>query len=65
MAKALLEYETLSGDEIRAVINGEEIIRPSEDDTPSDTGRRSSVPESGSTDQDKPTDLEPELQPEG
>ncbi|MEE9195257.1 MAG: AAA family ATPase, partial [Alphaproteobacteria bacterium] len=66
VAKGLLEYETLSGEEIRAVINGEEIIRSSEDDTtPSDSGRRSSVPESGSTDQDKPTDLEPELQPEG
>ncbi|MEE8515785.1 MAG: ATP-dependent zinc metalloprotease FtsH, partial [Alphaproteobacteria bacterium] len=47
VAKALLEYETLSGDEIRSVINGEEIVRPSEDDTPSDAGRRSSVPESG------------------
>ncbi len=65
VAKALLEYETLSGDEIRSVINGEEIVRPSEDDTPSDAGRRSSVPESGTPDQDEPTDLAPEPQPEG
>ncbi len=67
VAKGLLEYETLSGEEIRAVINGEEVIRPSEDDSPSDPGRRSSVPDSGAPDQDKdePTDLAPEPQPEG
>jgi len=49
LAKALLEYETLSGDEVKALLRGEAIIRP-EDKTPtptgSDTGPRSAVPTS-------------------
>jgi cell division protease FtsH len=43
LAKGLLEYETLSGDEIRMVINGEKIIRKVVDD-PMPDQRRSSVP---------------------
>jgi cell division protease FtsH len=64
LAKGLLEYETLSADEIRRVIKGERIVRdvstpaPSEDSRP---GRRSSVPPSG-----RPSGLEaPEPQPGG
>ncbi len=46
VAKALLEYETLSGDEIKGLLRGEPIIRDyPEDTTPS--GPRSSVPSSG------------------
>ncbi|MGE3934105.1 MAG: ATP-dependent zinc metalloprotease FtsH, partial [Rhodospirillaceae bacterium] len=48
LANALLEYESLSGEEVKALLRGESIFRPSEDDTPKDTGRRSSVPTSGS-----------------
>ncbi len=63
LAKGLLEYETLSGDEIRRIIRGERIVRenvsspppPAEDTRP---GRRSSVPPAG-----RPTGLEPEPQP--
>ena len=45
LAKALLEYELLSGDEIKALLRGEPIIRESEpDDKPEDKGPRSSVP---------------------
>ena len=44
LAKALLEYETLSGDEIRALLRGEEIVRPGEAEPPPDTGSRSAVP---------------------
>jgi len=64
LAKGLLEYETLSADEIRRIIRGERIVRepsasPSaaaaEDARP---GRRSSVPPSG-----RPSGLEPEPQP--
>jgi cell division protease FtsH len=47
LANALLEYESLSGEEVRALLRGEPIFRPSEDDTPKDLGRRSSVPTSG------------------
>ena len=44
LAKALLEYELLSGDEIKALLRGEKIIR--EDDEPIDTTPKSSVPSS-------------------
>jgi cell division protease FtsH len=43
LAKGLLEYETLSGDEIRMVINGEKIIRKVVDE-PMPDQRRASVP---------------------
>ena len=57
LAQGLLEYETLSGDEIKALLHGEKIVRP-EDDTPArptapvtpspaDGSRPSSVPTSG------------------
>ncbi len=46
LAKALLEYETLTGEEISAVIKGETIVRPEDDSTPS-SGAKSSVPSSG------------------
>ena len=64
LAKALLEYETLSGDEAQAVLRGESIDRPDETDT-GDTGRRSSVPSSGMTAEDKsgPSGLKPKPQP--
>jgi len=63
LAKGLLEYETLSADEIRRVIKGERIVRettaspspPSEEPRP---GRRTSIPPSG-----RPSGLEPEPQP--
>jgi cell division protease FtsH len=45
VAKALLEYETLSGDEIKGLLRGEPIIRAA-DDEPQNKGPRSSVPSS-------------------
>ena len=66
LAQGLLEYETLSGDEIKALLRGETIVRPADDDEPSESGRRSSVPESGSgagADKETPGGLEPEPQP--
>ena len=41
LAKGLLEYETLSGEEIRTVLRGEPVIRKSVDDPPADRGRTS------------------------
>jgi len=62
LAKGLLEYETLSAEEIRRVIKGERIARGSSaGPAPVDEvrpGRRSSVPPSG-----RPSGLEPEPQP--
>ncbi len=67
IAKGLLEFETLSVDEIKRVIRGEKIVRdtggPAEDPARSPTGRRTSVPPAG---RDKPAGgLEPEPQPGG
>ena len=46
LAKALLEYELLSGDEIKALLRGEAILRDNDDDAAS-SGPRSSVPRGG------------------
>lgn len=45
LAKALLEYEMLTGDEIKGLLRGEPIIRDEPEDLPK--GPRSSVPSSG------------------
>lgn len=48
LAKALLEYELLSGDEIKDILAGKAIIRDVDDDDELDnTGPTSSVPKSG------------------
>ena len=51
LAAALLEYETLSGDEVEALLRGEPVVRPEHDggptSPPKDQGRKSSVPSSG------------------
>jgi len=53
IAKALLEFETLSGDEVRALLRGEKIVR-SEDNTPpaatTASNKRSSVPPASAMD---------------
>ena len=48
LAKALLEYESLSGDEIKDLLAGKPIIRDF-DDEPGDDTPKSSVPSSTST----------------
>ena len=69
LAQGLLEYETLSSDEIRRLIKGERIVRdtstgpgPSVDEPRSGSGRRSSVPPAGRQSGIGP---EPEPQPGG
>ena len=47
VAAALLEYETLSGEEVRALLRGEPVVRADPRDEPRDAGRRASVPSSG------------------
>src|SRR3546814_8150288 len=69
VAKALLEFETLSGEEVQVIIDGGHIDRSDETHT-GPTGRRSSVPSSGKAAKDAgkdagetPGGLEPEPQP--
>ncbi len=52
VAQGLLEYETLTGDEIKALLKGEQIVREEPDDTPpppkkKPAGKRASVPTGG------------------
>jgi len=47
LASALLEYETLSGDEVQSLLRGEPVVRVDPRDEPRETGRRASVPSSG------------------
>jgi len=48
LAQGLLEYETLSGDEIAALLRGESIYRPSDEpEAPGGDAPQSSVPSSG------------------
>jgi len=67
VAKALLEYETLSGEEVRRILRDEPIDRSEATDTEGPSGRRSSVPSSGkpAKGKDAPGGLEPEPQPGG
>ena len=64
LAKGLLDYETLSGDEVKILLAGGTIVRVSEE-PPSDAGTRSSVPSSGHKAKSKGPVIEPEPQPEG
>jgi len=62
LAKGLLEYETLTAEEVRAVLRDEPIVRAEAEKKP-DGGRRTSVPTSGARDKGRPGSLEPEPQP--
>ena len=66
LANALLEYETLSGTEVQALLKGETISRPDEDATPPEGGHKSTIPSAGKTKGGpKSTGLgDPEPQPE-
>ena len=66
ISKGLLEYETLSAEEVDALLRGESIDR-SDDEADSAGGARSSVPKSGTANKkDRPSGgMEPEPQPQG
>ncbi|GAA4527730.1 ATP-dependent zinc metalloprotease FtsH [Chelativorans composti] len=67
VAEGLLEYETLTGDEIRAIMRGEKPMRNTGDDAPPSRG--SAVPKTGARKEDKKGGEEPEAglepQPQG
>ncbi len=67
LASALLEYETLTGNEVDAVLRNEPITRPDPGEESREPGRRSSVPSSGDKTKKRPTPggLEAEPQPGG
>ncbi len=58
LAEGLLEYETLTGEEIQKLLKGEKIVREDLDETPSDPP--SSVPTAGA-----PTGDAPDAEPQG
>ncbi len=65
LAQGLLEYETLTGDEITKIINGEALKRGEDDEpTPGDTGTPSiaSIPKAGKS--RKPKAPDPGMEPE-
>jgi len=66
LARALLEYETLNGEDVRALLRGEPIDRPPEEEPPQDHGAKSAVPTTAASKGGgaAPTgDFEPEPQP--
>jgi cell division protease FtsH len=64
VAKALLEFETLNGDEVRQLLKGESIDRPDEVEPPEDNTTATSVPPSAKPKKPDGTGgMEPEPQP--
>ena len=63
IANALLEYETLNGEDITAVLKGESVVRPDDDEAVVTRGRRGTVPSSSRRKGKTPPDLEPHPQP--
>ena len=64
IAQGLLEYETLSGNDVDALLRGEEIVRKDDDYTTPEGGRKASVPSSAPAKKDKGSssigDIEPQ-----
>ncbi|HEY4133855.1 MAG TPA: ATP-dependent zinc metalloprotease FtsH [Alphaproteobacteria bacterium] len=66
IANGLLEYETLSADDVSKLLRGEKLVREDHDETPRDTGRRPTVPTTGPRgkgNESGPPGLTPEPQP--
>jgi cell division protease FtsH len=63
LAKALLEYETLSGDEVQALFRGQPIVRETQPEEPAGKPPASSVPVAGRPRSDSGPGLTPEPQP--
>jgi cell division protease FtsH len=64
IAQGLLEYETLSGNDVDALLRGEEIVRKDDDYTTPEGGSKASVPSSAPAKKDKDSsgigDIEPQ-----
>jgi len=64
IANALLEYETLTGDDLHKLMRGETVERPDESDPPGDIGPTSAVPSTDEAGPKKSGGFMPEPQPE-
>ena len=64
LAKGLLEYETLTGDQIRKVIAGEKLTGPDDDGIPKDSGGPGAVAIPKTRARKPKADSEPTEQPE-
>jgi cell division protease FtsH len=47
ITQALMEYETITGEEVNALMRGDKIVRRSDDEGPKDVGTTSAVPTAG------------------
>ena len=65
IGQGLLEYETLSGDEIKALLNGQKPTRDEDDDTRPEHGTTSSVPTAGRRHSSEPGSVPPGVEPQG
>ena len=63
VSEALLDYETLSGDEVRMILDGKPVTRPTEP-SPRPPAARGSVPPSEPETPKRPRGIGPELQPQ-
>ena len=52
IAQGLLEFESLSGEDVDALLRGEELVRKNDDATPTEGGHKASVPTSGAVKKD-------------
>ena len=52
IAQGLLEFESLSGEDVDALLRGEEVVRKNDDVTPPEGGHKASVPTSGAVKKD-------------
>ena len=65
IGQGLLEYETLSGDEIKALLNGQKPTRDEDDGTTPEQGTTSSVPTAGRRHSSEPGSVPPGAEPQG
>ena len=56
IAQGLLEFESLSGEDVDALLRGEEVVRKNDDVTPPEGGHKASVPTSGAVKKDDKKD---------
>ncbi|MHA1568549.1 MAG: ATP-dependent zinc metalloprotease FtsH [Alphaproteobacteria bacterium] len=65
LAKGLLEFESLSREDVDAIMRGDKVTREDDSEEQSKTRKRSSVPSSGKPGKGGSGGFEPEPQPEG
>ncbi len=64
VAKALLEYETLTGDEVKDLLKGKQPVRNYDDDKSPDSGSTSAVPTAGKAKKANPEEPDEGMEPQ-